>query len=796
MAFIESYTTSKDLIKDLVTICTTINKTTVNASLVSEESRIVGESIATSSNEKKIRLVYTPLEDSTFIFKKNNIQKDFQEGTDFSVDKASRLITFTTTDISLTDVITVTYQGNKDWELVYPATLDLIDNKAIIKTRTSRIDSTMINSDLNLEPNITTNEISMYVQFDRPLNVVNPETGSESSANIGPGDTTILSGSTVVESVKNNHYIEITSFDIINSSNSGPDPVEAIISEPYKLSWFMDFKESLVDDYDQGFVSGSFRGTPTTGLTKSGVFLRALTMADYYNTTGKAPVKMFVNATNDRINLAVIGSPDISVKDYLVSYAYIGKIEGFKDKLTDKFYNKDIIGNFAITTGSSTIPSKKVKIPTSSNGLVVESTNNAKYIKNIKNNALYNLNAETGAPELSDYGIIDLDKTKYADGVADVKSEIKYLHMNKYLGTSTTVVGTVLAYDTFQDDPANWVDSAVPALWNSIKYRMNGIYNKAVKPDLNNGRYGAFPKVSIINKTGTTVVPSGKNRLSYAITFSNTTMETKPIYVTFCVLDKCFYRESIENPKLQSSYINQDYSGLIKPIIEFTPSEIDTLKANATTMNVYKANVQYIANNEDTIAEPNVLTEQYYHYKSVPLDSSFAYKFEDTTYKDVDTTTRTASPTASFNGSLYVTRDRVTGMINDITYPNTYGENTATGVTDIALFKTRMGVPWQKHHAAFNTNEEFMSQENNSPSKWTNRVHASPVYVYHMADGYRGQLMDVIIVDKTNLNTDDTLTLNKGSASEIVYKLIKIKVPYSFINSSANHNYTIGIRMN
>lgn len=65
------------------------------------------------------------------------------------------------------------------------------------------------------------------------------------------------------------------------------------------------------------------------------------------------PIQYWVSASKDFINIVVQGDPSVDVSpynNYLISYAYIGALEGFVGADEDKDYN------FALTSGSDTAP--------------------------------------------------------------------------------------------------------------------------------------------------------------------------------------------------------------------------------------------------------------------------------------------------------------------------------------------------------------------------------------------------------------------------------------------------------
>jgi hypothetical protein len=168
---------------------------------------------------------------------------------------------------------------------------------------------------------------------------------------------------------------------------------------------------------------------------------------------------------------------------------------------------------------------------------------------------------------------------------------------------------------------------------------------------------------------------------------------------------------------------------------------------------------------------------------------------ETTTYVDDGSVTPVnESPAPQGRSVAGIVRDSKTGMVIKVNYPDDYGSGTATGVTDISMYRTRGGAYYQQHRAAFHTPEEFMTKVGFNPSSFTGKVYVSYISVVHPFDGYRGTLDGVVAVDGTSLAPIDELVVNKGQPDEEVYKFFAINAPYSFISSSANSFYGIAIK--
>jgi hypothetical protein len=198
----------------------------------------------------------------------------------------------------------------------------------------------------------------------------------------------------------------------------------------------------------------------------------------------------------------------------------------------------------------------------------------------------------------------------------------------------------------------------------------------------------------------------------------------------------------------------------------------------------------------------DVAPDSYGNFTSYPNDLS-RYKLlavidgtETTTFIDDGSVTPVTgeSPAPQGRSQAGIIRDSKTGAIIQVNYPDNYGAGTATGVTDISMFRTRGGAYYQQHRVAYHTPEEFMTKVGFNPSSFTGKIYVSCISVVHPFDGYRGMLEDVVAVDATSLAPLDDLIVNKGEENEEVYKFFAINAPYSFITSGPNALYGLAIK--
>ncbi|MBO9598578.1 MAG: hypothetical protein J7559_12280 [Cohnella sp.] len=140
-----------------------------------------------------------------------------------------------------------------------------------------------------------------------------------------------------------------------------------------------------------------------------------------------------------------------------------------------------------------------------------------------------------------------------------------------------------------------------------------------------------------------------------------------------------------------------------------------------------------------------------------------------------------------------------------------FGRYTATGMQDMSMMKTRSGVPFQAYYPAFVTqlpdypnvgsippelSKLVIEQTGFQASAWTKKYHASPIYLAHLFEGYRGYLDGVVAIGDHNIVNQDELIVDTEEPKdpehpeagnwEEVYKFISLKSPVNFFKRSAN----------
>lgn len=216
----------------------------------------------------------------------------------------------------------------------------------------------------------TSESLSMYVEFQKPDRLVNPETGLTRYVDHKGMQH---------ETQRNNHYIQTRMFDAWDDNTQKAqeetyDRNDALIakgsyiSDWTKYAWFNDWREYMIDELDDD---------PGTSNVEDGIiFQEVLTQG----MTDEFPIQFWISTNNNRVAMVLMGDPTLDQDNFLTSFAYLGRIHPFYDKqciikleadgetvvldalgkpvLEEKrtYFQNDVSGNFALTTGSSTLP--------------------------------------------------------------------------------------------------------------------------------------------------------------------------------------------------------------------------------------------------------------------------------------------------------------------------------------------------------------------------------------------------------------------------------------------------------
>lgn len=155
----------------------------------------------------------------------------------------------------------------------------------------------------------------------------------------------------------------------------------------------------------------------------------------------------------------------------------------------------------------------------------------------------------------------------------------------------------------------------------------------------------------------------------------------------------------------------------------------------------------------------------------------------------------------------YTKNDILTDLNPDV-YAQ-YGEYTSNGMDSLSMLKTRSNVLFQRYYPAFishlpnypsvgklpaGLSKLIVDSDGFQKSLWTGKYHASPIYLVHQAEGYRGYMDGVVAIYDHNLVNRDELIVDteiqkdssnpsRGTWTE-VYKFFSIKSPLNLFKHS------------
>lgn len=142
-----------------------------------------------------------------------------------------------------------------------------------------------------------------------------------------------------------------------------------------------------------------------------------------------------------------------------------------------------------------------------------------------------------------------------------------------------------------------------------------------------------------------------------------------------------------------------------------------------------------------------------------------------------------------------VRRNQSFNAVEEIDWPDDWGQTTATGVLDLSMYKTFRGELFQRHDVAFISPGEGQISDPFQASVWTGMYHVSPIVVTHMVDGERGMLKDCLAVFDRSIVYGDTIYIDKDTPEEKEYRFFRITAPYHFLMNSPNPVMGIAIRV-
>lgn len=417
MAWIEGLMTTPDtIIKDLVTQLTTAN-TNPDGSVSTDNWKLVyprpftigeaqGEALTATDGTNKVfqasaahRVWYpwvTPV-----------IKVGGQFSSGYSINYATGTVTFATAQTGA-----VTADFSYETALDLKTVLATITDRAVVTTTINSQTSGGSGSLFTQDPNAGVQSLKMYVEIVRPAYVTNPE-------------ATIKARAT---NMQNNHYVNVRMFDAWNdpAQDIYPRSIHAVtgellqmgsrVSDWSKLSWFQDWKEVL-----RAEVNGSLN---VDDITQGVAFSQNIIPGLY----GDAPIQMFLSTNSQRVSLVLMGDPTLDYDSYLISFAYIGRLDSFTYDTTDQvtgatvknYYSNDTAGNFGMTVSSSTMP-------------VTPINGNAAVTRDPVMNTILSATKSKSWGENTGTGVTDIVMFRTRSGVYFQKHSISFITPDEYI---------------------------------------------------------------------------------------------------------------------------------------------------------------------------------------------------------------------------------------------------------------------------------------------------------------------------------------------------------------------------
>lgn len=772
MAYTQFSTNNFHIIRDIVYTLTTLNKDkTKNWQLIypsiieySPIVDVVGEQ-QTTFVDGKIVLPHKPLvKDRPVSVTVNDTQ--VEQGL-INVDYDNGTIEVLGASLTTNDTVLVDY-SYYDLDKGFINAVKAITRRAVIKTTTTPVETIITDEVRIFDDSLQKKSIEMYIEFLMPEWLVNPE--NNSSLTTGKLVTSFKS--------RNMHYFYIRMFDKWDDTAKQPSAPKtdsagnvieegANISPWVKFSWCKDFEERLYDEFDGDQLAID----PADGLCYVPVEL------DKYFKEMK--VDVFVKSDND--GFVIVAEGDKSITDKAISsFLYAGKIESFENSISD------IEGNFALTSGSGTIPSMVVVDGYISDVPQVEQKDFYKPFPGSVNDYL------TVAIKQD----ITFDQGQFVGWTyiyfVTMNFYLQFFNENEetYMSSAYKIVQGYFGNSYYCGDATVTIGITKPAQYNKVrvfkKYKSNvvyGYFNQSYPSDVDvDKQVGYLVGEFDIPDTGLTLT----YKLSELSQQSPVAIDTtKKEYAVYKVIAGNDFMYSLPSTAL---VVENNFVYLNSPMKNVKLSI--KLPENAQWIKVYKSVAKYSTDKDTAFSDPNAV--DCYEYAVLYKTNSDTIEFIDDG-KPVIVDSRKLCPKTNVVEYL-VERDVITGRITKIKYNTKYGDNTANGVLDIMMYMTKSGIYYQKHIPSFAALSSNVDIVQINPSRWLNEAVMSPCYVIHKDDGYRGYLRWILVTDVSKFNNHDEFEFEENGVVK-TYRYFEIDAPYWFMNSSPNAKYGIVIEL-
>lgn len=146
-------------------------------------------------------------------------------------------------------------------------------------------------------------------------------------------------------------------------------------------------------------------------------------------------------------------------------------------------------------------------------------------------------------------------------------------------------------------------------------------------------------------------------------------------------------------------------------------------------------------------------------------------------------------------------------------YGKTYPTKPSNGIRSVMVRRGIRGAYYQAHYLSWNTAPNLMPEKRDdyprawhgrhdhptyltqfNPSRYTNKVHTSCLYVMHPEEGVRGKLADVLAVSPVGLMNGDKLIVNEGEEAG-TYRFLLFEGQSVLNHQPANHFEPMGVAM-
>lgn len=631
--------------------------------------------------------------------------------------------------------------NSKEYEIVTRDQISHITDTVILRAQTRPkdriIDSDNIDTTLDEEiGDISKDSATMYLEIYMPKYLCDTELQDPTQQRDGVTIPKLINKKSGEQNaqVRNYHNCFMRIFDNPNEDYSGPAENE-IDMVTGDISKF----NSASSEWTKLSWFTDFENIfkEDLGIDGSG----ALRVPVTSSLNNKTKIKVYANIHPNRAIITVVGNPNIDYGDnrYLIGQAYIGAVDSFD------FSKADVVGNFGIYTTSSSVPAIpkfKKSYSDTFDGIKTLGSDNNKTPKKIK-----------------------------------ISTDSDFQEENRTYSTGIKI-GTIPFLDAIygKNRPADEVINYkyhkrnIPRNFDlNIAGGQTTIYTPSIKLVVGSSKSTYTQNIGYYDLIRTNLITTA-NRNNYSIVSRVYLSPDKYTYpgdfpIKYKLEDKGEYID------INVTYNLQDiYYYLLKFI---KPIDTDNY---ATTIGFQMYSDSYL--NSSTY-----LVDNSSYANSVGLNANVYLLFDEVEERNIQT------------GGC--DRDKYGNLIV-CNYQNTYGESTANGTTDFAMYMTASNDYFQKHYFMFSSTEQFMKKYQYGKSAFTDEFFADRIKICHTSEGVRGLLSGLIVIDAESLYPFDELIVNKDFTKykdrpQETYVYLPLTTPYTPFANSPNERYGTGL---